>query len=78
MVSNSRLVGGFGRRIFNKTEIKKQEEEVTEAKVTELKEIVIGDVKPSSEGELEKPAWQAPKAEKDPIEAALLAEIESK
>ena len=30
MVSNSRLVGGFGRRIFNKTEIKKQEEEVTE------------------------------------------------
>ena len=30
MVSNSRLVGGFGRRIFNMTEIKKQEEEVTE------------------------------------------------
>ena len=58
--------------------LQEQEEEVTEAKVTELKEIVIGDVKPNDGGELEKPAWQAPKAEKDPIEAALLAEIESK
>ena len=51
------------------------EEEVTEAKVDELKTLVIGN---KDEVPPEKPSWQAPKAEKDPVEAALLAEIESK